>query len=446
MAVRRRTGKSNPISTEEARLNTNAQGTRTFRGGVLRRLLVLTVPALLVLPSASAAEPPHHTGKDWVGSWAAAVTPPAADRPAVREFRDQTLRQVVHLSVGGDRLRLRLTNVHGTEPLAVGAATVAVRTGNTGTPKVDPEKLTEVTFNGDPSTTIPAGAEWVSDPVDVTVPDDSDLVISIHLPEATGGASVHYEGLARSFAAPGRATGDPGDAYSAIGTSRYFLDGVDVRSEADGSVVFFGDSITDGVKSELGADHRYPDVVADRLVRRPDPRELGVLNAGLSANRLLTDAGLGGEAALTRFARDVLGQTGVRTVVLLEGINDIHNSYGTVDPQRLIDVYEQFITRAHQAGIRVVGGTITPFEGAPRYTAEGEESRQAVNSWIRHSGAFDAVVDFDAALRDPEHPTRLAPRFDTGDHVHPNDAGLAAMARTVDLSALDRSPGRASRN
>ncbi|MDR7303744.1 SGNH/GDSL hydrolase family protein [Haloactinomyces albus] len=411
----------------------------TFRASWWHCLTVATAAILLLPPSSSATDhtPPTVGGGDWVGSWAAAVTPPADDRPEVQRFDDTTLRQVVHLSVGGDSLRLRLTNVHGTKPLSVGAVTVAVRDGAAGTPLVQPSTLTSVTFDGESSATIPAGTEWVSDPITMAVPDNTDLVISMYLPHPTGRASVHYEGMATTFAAPGNATANTGDAYSTMGTSRYFLDGVDVRSGANGSVVFFGDSITDGVKSTIDAHHRYPDVVADRLLKRPDPRELGVLNAGLSANRLLTDAGLGGESALARFERDVLGQTGVQTVVLLEGINDIHNSYGAVEPEQLIRVYEQLIIRAHEAGISVVAGTITPFEGAPRYTAEGEAVRQAVNTWIRNSGKFDAVVDFDAVLRDPAHPTRLAPRYDTGDHVHPNDAGLAAMAAAIELDTLD---------
>nr|WP_198319418.1 SGNH/GDSL hydrolase family protein [Actinopolyspora erythraea] len=408
----------------------NSASTAPRRG--LWYFLTLAATTLLLVTPSSAADhrpPPHSGGTEWVGSWAASVTPPD-HRPEVRRFRDQTLRQVAHLSVGGDRFRLRLTNVHGTKPLPVGAVTVAPRRGGRGTPDVDPRAAVPVTFDGRSSTTVPVGAEWVSDPVELDVADNSDLVISVYLPEPTGQPSVHYEGRSTTFVAPGDATGSPGRNYDSIGTARYFLDGVDVRTKAAGSVVFFGDSITDGVKSTLDANRRYPDVVADRLLKRPEPRELGVLNAGLSANRLLTDAGLGGEPAIARFERDILSQTGVRTVVLLEGINDIHHSAGAVQPRELVGVYEQLVARAHEAGIRVVGATLTPFEGAPRYNAAGEADRRAVNEWIRESGVFDAV------LRDPSHPERLAPRYDTGDHVHPDDAGLAAMGRAVELNEL----------
>ncbi|SDK46902.1 Lysophospholipase L1 [Actinopolyspora mzabensis] len=355
--------------------NTGSGGT-TPRRGFWYLLAAATTTLLLVTPSSASdhRRPPHAGGAEWVGSWAAAVTPPDS-RPETQHFENQTLRQVVHLSVGGDRFRLRLTNVHGTKPLSVGAVTVTPRRGGRGTPSIDPAAAVPVTFDGRSATTVPAGAEWVSDPVELEVADNSDLVVSLHLPESTGRASVHYEGRSTTFLAPGDATNGSGRSYEPIGTARYFLDGIDVRSRSAGSVVFFGDSITDGVKSTVDANHRYPDVVADRLLRRPEPREL-------------------------------------------------------------IGVYEQLIARAHEAGIRVVGGTITPFEGAPRYNAAGEADRLAVNEWIRESGAFDAVVDFDAAVRDPGHPSRLAPRYDTGDHVHPNDAGLAAMARAVEAREL----------
>ncbi|WP_345712858.1 SGNH/GDSL hydrolase family protein, partial [Kineococcus glutinatus] len=360
--------------------------------------------------------------------------------PAVQRFTDTTLRQVVRLSTGGDRLRVRLTNVYGDAALAVGRVTVAVRAaGLRGTPALGGTPV-DVTFAGARATSVPAGAEWVSDPVRLAAPAGADLVVSIHLPGPTPRPSVHYEAVSTTWSAPGDATGDRGAAFAPVSTplatTRYFLDGIDVSGRAPGSVVFLGDSITDGVKSVVDADQRYPDVVARRVLRLPEQRRFGVLNAGLSANRLLDDAGLGGESVLARFERDVLGQTGVRTVVLLEGINDIHGSYGAVDANALIGVYRQLVQRAHDAGVRVVGGTLLPFEGAPKYTADGEADRQAVNAWIRTSGVFDAVVDFDAALRDPAHPTRLLPRYDTGDHVHPDDAGYAAMADAVDLGDL----------
>ncbi|EIE98519.1 SGNH/GDSL hydrolase family protein [Saccharomonospora glauca] len=390
----------------------------------------------LIAPLPVRAEPavPH---ADWVGSWHAAMTEPAGSGPSAEGFTDTTLRQVAHLSVGGDSVRVRLSNAYGETPLTVGSVTVAPRSDDAaGTPDVDADALTPVTFGGETSVTIPAGADWISDPVDLTVRDDSDLVVSMYLPGPTGPATFHSQGYATSFTAPGDATTDPGRAFSKLDASRYFLTGVDVTTRAKGSVVFFGDSITDGDVSTVDANLRYPDQVADRLLERPDPLRCGVLNSGISGNRLLTDAGSWGDSALSRFDRDVLSRPGVRSVVLLEGINDIGSSQGAVEPEQLIGIYRQFIARAHDAGIKVIGATLTPFEGADYYTEAGEADRQAVNEWIRTSGEFDAVVDFDAAVRDPEHPTRFLPAYDVGDHLHPNDAGFGAMAAAIDLRTI----------
>ncbi|EHR60667.1 SGNH/GDSL hydrolase family protein [Saccharomonospora cyanea] len=390
----------------------------------------------LITPLSAQAEPAGHRA-DWIGTWHAAMTGPGGSGPSADGFTDTTLRQVAHLSVGGDSVRVRLSNAYGEDPLTVGSVTVAPRSDDAaGTPDVDADLLTPVTFGGETSVTIPAGADWVSDPVDITVRDDSDLVVSMYLPGPTGPATFHSAGYSTSFTAQGDATTDTGSAFTRLDRSRYFLSGVDVTARAKGSVVFFGDSITDGVVSTVDANLRYPDQVADRLLRRPDPRECGVLNSGISGNRLLTDAGTAGDSALSRFDRDVLSRPGVRSVVLLEGINDIGNSRGSLEPEQLIAVYRQFIARAHDAGLTVVGATLTPFEGAGYYTEAGEADRQAVNEWIRTSGEFDAVVDFDAAVRDPEHPTRFLPAYDVGDHLHPNDAGFAAMAAAIDLRTI----------
>ncbi|WP_197321139.1 SGNH/GDSL hydrolase family protein [Saccharomonospora sp. NB11] len=397
--------------------------------GLVSALLPLT---LIATPSAQ-ADPLAH---GWVGSWHAAMTQPNTSGPSAEGFTDTTLRQVAHLSVGGDTVRVRLSNAYSDEPLVVGAATVAPRDDDrAGTPDVDADLLRPVTFGGRSSVTIPAGADWVSDPVELTVPDNSDLVVNLYLPGPTGPATYHGMGFATSFSASGDATTDSGAAFTRLDTSRYFLTGVDVTTRARGSVVFFGDSITDGAESTVDANLRYPDQVADRLLAR-GPHRCGVLNAGISGNRLLTDAGTYGESALARFDRDVLSRPGVHTVVLLEGINDIGNSGDELEAEDLIAVYRQFIARAHDAGLRVVGATLTPFEGAGYYTEAGEGARQAVNEWIRTSGEFDAVVDFDVVVRDPEHPSRFLPDYDVGDHLHPNDAGFTAMAAAVDLKTI----------
>lgn len=400
----------------------------------------LAVALLLVSPAVPSAAAPDLQAPNWVGSWAVAVTPPGTTGLSATGVTDTTLRQVAHLSVGGPELRLRLSNVYGTKPLVVGQVTVTPRDDDrAGTPTVDPARLVPVRFGGQSAVTIPVGAEWVSDPVQLAVPDDTDLVISTYFPGPTGPLTQHPAGYATGFSAAGDQTRDGGSAYQAVpGMARYIIEGVDVRSEVSGSVVLFGDSITDGVVSPIDKNLRYPDQLADRLLAEPPSRELGVLNAGISGNRLLSNAGTAGDSALARFDRDVLGQTGVRSVVLLEGINDIGVSRGATTPAELIAVHRQFIQRAHQAGLKVFGATLTPYEGAGYYTTEGEADRQALNQWIRTSGEYDGVVDFDKAVRDPQQPGRMLAAYDVGDHLHPNAEGFKAMAGAVDLKALNR--------
>lgn len=401
----------------------------------MRRLKQLAAAlALLVIPltpTASAAGP-----ADWIGSWSVAVTPPGTSGLSATGVTDATLRQVAHVSVGGSELRLRLSNVYGTTPLRVGKVTVTPRSADlAGTPTVQPAKLVPVLFGGNAAVTIPVGAEWVSDPVRIAVPEDTDLVISTYFPGPTGPLTQHPAGYATGFLATGDQTGGDGSQYQAIpGMARYIIEGVDVKSRVRGSVVLFGDSITDGVVSPIDQNLRYPDQLADRLLA--SPRELGVLNAGISGNRLLNNAGTAGDSTLARFDRDVIGQTGVQTVVLLEGINDIGGSRGATDPADLIAVHRQFIQRAHQAGLKVVGATLTPYEGAGYYTPEGELDRQALNNWIRTSGEYDAVVDFDKAVRDPASPSKMLPAYDVGDHLHPNAEGFKAMAAAFNLKVL----------
>jgi lysophospholipase L1-like esterase len=398
----------------------------------LKQLLVaVALLAVPLTPTASAVQP---TG--WIGSWSVAVTPPGTSGISATGVTNTTLRQVAHLSVGGPQLRLHLSNVYGTQPLVVGKTTVTPRSdAQAGTPTVDPAKLVPVLFNGRASVTIPVGAEWVSDPVRVVVPDDTDLVISTYFPGPTGPLTQHPAGYATGFSSVGDQTGGDGSSYQAIpGAARYVIEGVDVQSRVRGSVVLFGDSITDGVVSPVDKNLRYPDQLADRLLA--SRHDLGVLNAGISGNRLLSNAGTAGDSTLARFDRDVIGQTGVRTVVLLEGINDIGGSAGATDPADLIAVHRQFIQRAHQAGLKVIGATLTPFEGAGYYTSAGEADRQALNTWIRTSGEYDGVVDFDKATRDPAAPTKFNPLYDAGDHLHPNAAGFKAMAAAFDLKQL----------
>ncbi|TCN29323.1 lysophospholipase L1-like esterase [Kribbella orskensis] len=397
--------------------------------------------ALLLVPIAPASAVTQSAlSPDWVGSWAVAVTPPGTSGISATGVTDTTLRQVAHLSVGGPELRLRLSNAYGTAPLVVGKVTVTPRGDDlAGTPTVDPAPLVPVSFGGRTAVTIPVGAEWISDPVRITVPDDTDLVISTYFPGTTGKLTQHPAGYATGFSAAGDQTSGGGSEYQALpGMARYIIEGVDVKSRVGGSVVLFGDSITDGVVSPIDQNLRYPDQLADRLLAEPASRELGVLNAGISGNRLLSNAGTAGDSALARFDRDVAAQTGARTVVLLEGINDIGGSLGATDPADLIAVHRQFIQRAHQAGLKVIGATLTPFEGAGYYSAEGEADRQALNQWIRTSREYDGVVDFDKAVRDPAQPSKMLPAYDVGDHLHPNADGFKAMAAAFDLKALSR--------
>lgn len=380
----------------------------------------------------------------WVGTWATAVAVPQAGPPA-QGFTDTTLRQRMHVSVGGEVVRLRLTNVHGTRPLVV-TATLARPSTRAGAAAgdVDPATLVPVTFAGSRQVAVPVGAELASDPVALAVPDDGDLLVSLHVPGPTGPATYHGAAHTTGFVADGDQTSAvSAAAFPRRTTSFWFLDGLDVRSRVGGSVVFLGDSITDGSGSTTDADHRWPDLLADRARSLPTPQRFGVLNAGIGGNRVLRDAAGPGQGpkALDRLTRDVLTQTGVRTVVLLEGINDIQQDPSEHDPRAIIDGYQQVLERSHARGLRVVVGTLAPFEGWPRWTPEREQVRVAVNAWIRTSGEPDAVLDLDAVLRDPDRPTRLRAGYDSGDHLHPSDAGYAAMAASVDLRLL-RNPGR----
>ena len=390
--------------------------------------------------SVVAADPQNLVGPSlgWVGSWAAAVTPVGPSTVSATGVSNITLRQVAHLSIGGSGVRLRLSNRYGARPVVVGRTTVASRRDNAaGTAKVERAELVPVRFGGHLSITIPVGAEVVSDPIGITVADDSDLAISTYFPNPTGPLTQHPAGYATGFAAKGDKTRDLGASYRRMGgMARYLIDGVDVRSSARGAVVLFGDSITDGASTAVDRNRRYPDQLADMLLTQPADRVLGVLNAGISGNRLLSNSGTAGDAGLARFERDVIRRPGVRTVVVLEGINDIRGSRGAITLQQLIAAHRQLIRQANAAGLTVIGATLTPFWGADYYTVAGEVTRQALNQWIRTSHAYDGVVDFDKAVRDPRAPLQLRPSYDAGDHLHPNANGTKTMARTFNLAAL----------
>ncbi|BCJ31625.1 SGNH/GDSL hydrolase family protein [Actinocatenispora sera] len=370
--------------------------------------------------------------QEWRAGWRAAPQPPVASGPSHDGFTNRTVRMVVRPTVSGPAVRIRLSNRYGTAALRVGR--VAVAEQDTG-PIVVAATQRAATFVGAGTVTIPAGEEVVSDPVPVRARAGRHLVVSVYLTGPTGPATWHNKAQATSYVSGGGdwATEPGGSPYQAITPSWFFLDGVDVLSRpVRGTVVAFGDSITDGSFSTIDADHTYPDRLADRLAR------WAVLNEGIGGNAILTDTAGGGQSALHRFRHDVLDQPGVTSVVLLEGVNDI--GAGATAAQ-LEAGMTQLVELAHAHCLRIVGGTITPFHGSVYDTPAHEQTRQAVNRWIRTSGTFDAVADFDRALRDPADPLTIDPRYHTVGDLHPNDRGYQVMANTIDRADLARQPG-----
>jgi lysophospholipase L1-like esterase len=376
----------------------------------------------------------------WTGSWSAAPAPPGTDGLPGRGLRDQTLREVVHTTLGGDQVRIRLTNVFGAGPLTVDDVAVATRGAGAS---VVPGTSRPVTFQERPRAVIPAGAEMLSDPVPLRVAAEQDLAVSLYARGATGPMTWHATALTTSYYSGGgdhtRDTG--GAAFSSTTASWFLLDGLDVRAPGRTmAVVAFGDSITDGSGSTPDAGRSYPRDLARRLHGSRWGGGVSVLNEGLAGTRLLTDAGTAGVRAPARFPRDALAQAGVGAVVFQEGINDIGQDLGPdggpLTASQILATLSGLIASAHAHGLRIIGGTLTPIGGSLFSAARQESLRSAVNTWIRTSGAFDAVVDFDRAVRDPDNPLRILPRFDSGDHLHPNDAGYEAMADAIDPRSL----------
>ncbi len=392
----------------------------------------------------------------WVVTWAAAPqaaravgqppapanTPPAPPAPGAQfrnGFNNQTVRMIVHTSIGGRRVRIQLSNAHGATPLAVGAAHIAIRDADSGIVAASDRALT---FNGKPACSIPPGALIVSDPVDLDVPPLSDLAISLYAPGETGPPTIHNLGLHTTYISKeGDVTAQAMIADASTSQSLYWLASVDVVAPANAAaVVTFGDSITDGARSTPNTNHSWPSFLAQRLLANRATSNVAVANEGIAGNRVLEDSQ--GVSALARFDRDVLAQAGVKWITVLEGINDIGNrtkldtpaSEALSSADDVIAGLRQIADRAHTHGIKVIGCTLTPYQGAAYYTDKGESFRQSVNRWIRTSGVFDAVVDFDALTRDPNSAGHIRPDFDAGDHLHPNDAGYKAMADAIDLS------------
>jgi len=401
--------------------------------------MIRSMTALILLLLAA----PQQPAQQWAGTWA---TAPAGVAGPPEQFRDETLRLIVRTSVGGRRVRVRIANTFGAEPLSVGAAHIARR--ETGA-RIAAGTDRAITFAGQPSVMVPPGGLIVSDAVALEVPPLSDLAVSMYLPAATPETTTHVTALQTNYVSrPGDHTASGAFETARVLTRWPFLTGVEVSVAAQAAaIVTLGDSITDGANSKADANARWPDLLAARLQQRPDLRHLSVLNQGIIGNRILHPSetafgNLFGPSGIVRFDRDVLAQPGVRFLIVLLGINDIGHP-GSAAPMNeevsaddITGGYRQFVGRAHEKGIRVFGGTLLPFEDttiAGFYSAGKEAKRQAVNQWIRASGAFDGIIDFDKATRDPARPTRLLPAYDSGDHLHPNDAGMKAMAEAIPL-------------
>jgi lysophospholipase L1-like esterase len=372
----------------------------------------------------------------WVGTWATA--PMVADGGFnARPFSGTTLREIVHISAGGAEIRVRFTNAYGLDPLTISDAHVALSAGNAA---IQAGTDHAITFGGATSVNIPPGAELFSDPVALAVRPLSDLAISFFLPSQVMRAETYHSfGDQDNFIASGDVPTAPDLPDATKISSWYFLDGVDVQAvEGSRAIVTFGDSITDGALSTHNANLRWPDLLAARLQGDPNLKNISVLNEGIGGNRVLNEGT--GPSAISRIDRDVLSQSGVRYVIVLESINDIgHLSHfnapsDDITAQQLEMGLKQIADAAHEHGIKAIGATLTPYGGAGYSSDKGEQVREAVNDWIRNSGTFDGVVDFDKATQDPANPTHFNADYDSGDHLHPKDAGYKAMAGSIDLT------------
>ena len=423
---------------------------RVLRTRSVRTIVAIACGTLVAVPFGRAADRGSHS--DWVATWGTAMA--ASDHGEAADLTDQTLREIVHTSVGGRRVRVWLSNRFGTEPLHIGAAHIALCVcGNTAVnadgsgnqSAIQPGSDRTLTFHQMASFTIAPGASIVSDPVALNVPALSNVAVSLYFPKHTIASTEHFTAYQISY----RVTGNETDAATLAGkswpvTSWYVLQGMDVAAPGDSAVVAVGDSITDGDNSTVNANHRWPNYLAMRLAASPTARRaglLGVVDAGIDGNRVLLNGY--GPNAVARVDWDVLGRSGVRALIVLESVNDIgrfetdHQPYADL-AERLEAGLAQLAAQAHQHGIRVLAGTLTPYQESAYYSAAGEQVRQAVNRWIRTTHMVDGVVEFDKAVRDPGNPLHYAPKYDSGDHLHPNDAGYKAMAGAIDLSLLTK--------
>ncbi|HEY2016490.1 MAG TPA: SGNH/GDSL hydrolase family protein [Bryobacteraceae bacterium] len=395
-------------------------------------LLVRTPPP----PVANGIQPPPRSGTTpGPQSGGEAAARPTPQQINARGFNNQTVRMIVRTSLGGRRLRVGISNAFGSAPVELGAAHIALRTKDS---EIDPKSDHALTFSGKPGCRLGPGVVLLSDPVELTVPPVTDLAVSLFFPGTTGPPTSHATALHTTYISnEGDATAQASMPDAITTQSYYYLATVDVMAQADAAlIVTYGDSITDGARSNNETNHSWPALLAARLAAKKETAHIGVSNMGIGGNRVLRDGS--GASALARLDRDVFSQAGVKWLMLLEGINDIGREVATpaeaTTADELIAAYKQIIERAHTHGIVVIGCTLTPYGGAGYQRDTGEAVREGVNQWIRTSGAFDAVVDFEAATRDPDNPKRFRADFDPGDHLHPNDAGYQSMADAIDLS------------
>ena len=408
-------------------------------------LLILAAIAPPVVSAQSA-------GEHWVTTWTTANRPaPAAaafivgqpttaTQQAQLGFNNQTVRMIVPVSLGGGRIRVHFSNTFGSAPLVIGTAHVGLHAKDSA---ITPGSDRALTFSGRPGFTVPPGAMAISDPVDLTVPALGELAVSVFVPGVTAPPTFHALALHTTYISKqGDATTQASFTDPATTQASYWISSVDVMAPADAAaIIAFGDSITDGARSTPETDSSWPSRLARRLAGNRDTAHLAILNQGIAGNRVLRDTV--GPNALARFDADVLAHPGVKWLIVLEGINDIGRGTGpnanpadAVTTEELIAAHRQMIERAHLRGIKVMGATLTPFMGAAYYSERGEGIRTSVNNWIKTSGAYDAVIDFDAATRDANHPLQFRPEFDSGDHLHPTDAGYKAMADAFDLAVF----------
>lgn len=417
------------FTLRESRVN----GTQRVVRGLGRKLRAESAAAAMVICLVLLSATRRSEAQNWIATWAAAANPEPQSLTLPAE--GLTLRQKIRISHGGEFLRVKISNEAGLDSLSVGQVTIAVDHA----PKDSLEAIRTLSFSGRQSFVIPPGALAVSDPVKMTLPSLSRLSISIFIPDQTIQVwTRHPLGLETNAAAPGNQTTQMSLDSSRAITSSYFLKAVDVECDGDcGAIVALGDSITDGQGSTIDADARWPDVLASRLASDPKTKGLSIINEGISGNRLLHDGR--GPSLLSRLDRDVLSQSGVRYLIVLIGINDIGRATRARDPADPVSVADlawglsQVAERAHEKGVKVYVATLTP---AGHGSVSGEALRSGLNDWIRDSKLFDGVIDFDAMVKDPQHPTRMLPAYDSGDSLHPGDQGYGKMGSSIDLNSF----------